>query len=159
MNFQSLIFWNSYLLTSTYNISKNEKNPWPSLTHLPDSCRHWLLIPWIVGQVRHRTSYASDKLYGLLFLFETLVYFLSTKISPSAKKYSILCIKQTKCYMALRIKLKGFQEMVNEFRTKNMAWRLFAENYFVKQISRFSIYNIISKTMKKYHYAGLAFQL
>ena len=27
--------------------------------------------------------------------------------------------------------------MVNEFRTKNMAWRLFVKNYFLKKISQF----------------------
>ena len=40
--FQSLIFWTSYLLISAHNISKNEKDPWTSLIHLPDSYRHWL---------------------------------------------------------------------------------------------------------------------
>ena len=43
MNFQSLIFWNSYLLISTCKISKYEKNPWTSLTHLPDTA--WFLQP------------------------------------------------------------------------------------------------------------------
>ena len=55
--------------------------------------------------------------------------------------------------MDLRIKLKIFKEMVNEFRTKNMASTLFVENYFHKKIFVFHVeYN---KSMKKYHYLPL----
>ena len=41
--------------------------------------------------------------------------------------------------MDLRIKLKIFKEMVNEFRTKNMASTLFVENYFHKKIFVFHV--------------------
>ena len=34
--------------------------------------------------------------------------------------------------MDSRIKLKVFKEMVNEFRTKNIAYRLFVESFFLK---------------------------
>ena len=52
-------------------------------------------------------------------------------MSPSAtKKGHLTCIKQIKRDMDSRIKLNVFKEMVNDFRTKNMAWRLFVKNYF-----------------------------
>ena len=39
------------------------------------------------------------------------------------------CIKNTECDMDSKI----FKEMVNEFRTKNTACRLFVEKYFIKK--------------------------
>ena len=79
----------------------------------------------------------SDKLHEPLFLIETPVYFLLIKISPSATKKDLPCIKETECDMDSRIKLKGFKKIVNEFRTKNMAERLFVENCIYEKIRFF----------------------
>ena len=37
--------------------------------------------------------------------------------------------------MDSKIKLKVFKEILNEFRTKNMAWRLFVDNYFLNPLN------------------------
>ena len=82
----------------------------------------------------------SDKLHGLLFSNKTLVYLLSIKISPSvSEKHPLLYIKHTEYDIDSKIKLKVFKEMMNEFRRKNMAWRLFKENYSLKKISELFI--------------------
>ena len=52
-------------------------------------------------------------------------------MSPSAtKKGHLTCIKQIKCDMDSRIKLNVFKEMVNDFRTKNMALETICEKLF-----------------------------
>ena len=84
-----------------------------------------------------QASEMPDKFHGLLSSNITLVYLLSIKISPSASKnHPLLCIKHTKCGTDSTIKLKVFKEMVNEFRTKNLACRHFKENYSLKKISQ-----------------------
>ena len=47
-------------------------------------------------------------------------------------------IKYTKHDKDSGIRLNVFKEMVNEFRTNNMAWRLFMEDYFFKTFHSFS---------------------
>ena len=37
--------------------------------------------------------------------------------------------------MDSEIKLKVFKEILNEFRTKNMAWRLFVDNCFLNPLN------------------------
>ena len=76
----------------------------------------------VLNSMNCRASDMSDKLHGLLFSIGILVYLLSIKASPSAsKKDPLPRIKQTECDMDSKIKLKVFKELVNEFKTKNMA--------------------------------------
>ena len=94
----------------------------------------------VFNSVNFWVSETSDKLHGLLFSTETLVYLLSIKIFPSASiKDPLPCIKHTECDMDSKSKLKVFKEIVDKFRTKSMAWRLFIEKYFLKKISQFFI--------------------
>ena len=88
------------------------------------------LVLWIAGQVRD----LRQVVWTSLFIWNPCLFSFDKKPLSVTKKDFLPCIRQTECDMDSRIKLKVFKEMGNEFRTKNNAWRLFAENYCLKKI-------------------------
>ena len=76
------------------------------------------------------TSGTSDKLHGPLFFIEAVYLLLKKNLSLRHQNAPLLYIKHTECDMEYRAKLKVLKKIVDEFRRKNIAWRLFVENYF-----------------------------
>ena len=60
--------------------------------------------------------------------------------------------------MNVRIKLKFFKEMMNEFITKNKASTLFVKKHLPKKSYQFVMSNIRSKIRKKCHYQDPIFK-
>ena len=90
MNFLSIIFWNSYLLISTYNISKNEKKPM-NLTNTPA----WFLQT-LASKYKKRNTFYWTTLRSKDGLLMKFGQFMScSKINNFIKKFYKKCSLKT----------------------------------------------------------------
>ena len=106
-------------------------------------CRGKLMLDFQVArQVVRQTNEAVQfhELFGKL----EASHVAWTSSSATKKKISLRCIRRTEC------DIEDFTKIVDEFRTKNIAYPLFVENYF--NIIYTFVQNKIIQTMKKYYY-------